>query len=58
VLNYDAYTFYYVYGILVCSLARSVEKVSYGALFEEKHKFWREIEKEVTFLDLVNWIIL
>jgi hypothetical protein len=58
VLNYVAYIFYYAYGTLVCSLTRFVKKVSFVAQFEEKRKFWREIEKEVTFWDLVNWIIV
>jgi hypothetical protein len=46
VFNYVAYTFYYMFGTLVCSLALFVEKVSFWALFEEKNG------KDVTFLKL------
>jgi hypothetical protein len=36
VFNYVAYTFYYAFGALVCSLTLSVENVTFMALFEEK----------------------
>jgi hypothetical protein len=45
VFNYVAYTFYYAYVSLVCSLTLFVEKVSFRALLEEKQKIWGEIEK-------------
>ena len=32
-----------------CSLTLFVEKVSFGALFEEKQKSWKKNGKEVTF---------
>jgi hypothetical protein len=36
VFNCVAYTFYYMFGTLVCSLAIFVEKVTFQALFEER----------------------
>jgi hypothetical protein len=56
--NYVAYTFYYMFGTLVCPLTLFVEIVSFQALFEEKQKSWEKNGKEVTLYDLVNWIIL
>jgi hypothetical protein len=41
-------TFYFVFGTLVCSLTQFVEKVPFQALFEEKQKSWRKINKEVS----------
>jgi hypothetical protein len=38
VFNYVAYTFYYMFDTLVCSLTQFVEKVPFWALFEEKQK--------------------
>jgi hypothetical protein len=49
VFNYVAYTFYYMFGTLVCSLTLFVEKVSFRALFEGKQKSWEKNGKEVTF---------
>jgi hypothetical protein len=36
--NHVAYTSYYKFGALVCSLTLSVEKVPFWALLEEKQK--------------------
>jgi hypothetical protein len=38
VFNYVAYTFYYAYDTLVWPITLVVEKVSFGALFEEKQR--------------------
>jgi hypothetical protein len=38
VFNYVAYTFYYAFGALVCSLTLFVENVTFRALFEEKQR--------------------
>jgi hypothetical protein len=47
VFNYVAYTLYYAYETLDCSLTLFIDKVSLGALFEEEQKSWKKIKKEI-----------
>jgi hypothetical protein len=52
VFNYVAYTSYYKFGALFCSLTLSVEKVPFWALFEEKQKKLGEERERGKFLGL------
>jgi hypothetical protein len=43
--SYVAYIFYYASGALVCSLTMFVEKVPFGALFEDKREVRERLRK-------------
>jgi hypothetical protein len=55
--EYVVYNFYNVIATLVCTLTWFLVKVSFWSLFEVKQQSCGEDEIEVSFYDIVHWII-